>query len=110
MREYDDAVLQCFLENQGQLFPENVADSMEEAEAFLALMQLRQLRKCYIGNWEPNWTDGTTTKYCISLRDGYFEIQSWQRNAQNLSFPSYGLAHKFLTNFKDLLEIAKPLL
>lgn len=35
MREYDDAVLQCFLENQGQLFPENVADSMEEAEAFL---------------------------------------------------------------------------
>ncbi len=35
MREYDDAVLQCFLENQGQLFPDNVADSMEEAEAFL---------------------------------------------------------------------------
>ena len=35
MREYDDAVLQCFLENQSQLFPEDVADSMEEAEAFL---------------------------------------------------------------------------
>jgi hypothetical protein len=35
MREYDDAVLQCFLANQGQLFHENVADSMEEAEAFL---------------------------------------------------------------------------
>ncbi|MCR4903940.1 MAG: glyoxalase [Butyrivibrio sp.] len=35
MREYDDAVLKCFLENQSQLFPEDVADSMEEAEAFL---------------------------------------------------------------------------
>jgi hypothetical protein len=35
MHEYDDAVLKCFLENQGQLFPEDVAENMEEAEAFL---------------------------------------------------------------------------
>jgi hypothetical protein len=35
MHEYDDAVLQCFLDNQGQLFPEDVADSLESAEAFL---------------------------------------------------------------------------
>ena len=35
MGEYDDKVLSCFLEKQGQLFPENVADTMEEAEAFL---------------------------------------------------------------------------
>lgn len=35
MHEYDDAVLECFLENQSQLFPEPVADSLEEAENFL---------------------------------------------------------------------------
>ena len=35
MHEFDDAVLQCFLDNQEQLFPEPVADSLEEAEAFL---------------------------------------------------------------------------
>lgn len=35
MHEYDDAVLQCFLRKQGQLFPEDVASSLEEAEAFL---------------------------------------------------------------------------
>lgn len=35
MHEFDDAVLECFLENQLQLFPENVADSLEEAESFL---------------------------------------------------------------------------
>jgi hypothetical protein len=35
MHEYDEAVLRCFLENQGQLFPEDVASNMEEAEAFL---------------------------------------------------------------------------
>ncbi len=35
MHEYDDAVLQCFLKNQLQLFPEEVAETMEEAENFL---------------------------------------------------------------------------
>lgn len=35
MHEYDDAVLQYFLDNQLQLFPERVADSLEEAEDFL---------------------------------------------------------------------------
>ncbi len=35
MHEYDDVVLQCFLQEQGQLFAENVADTLEEAEAFL---------------------------------------------------------------------------
>lgn len=32
---YDEAVLKCFLEKQGQLFPENVAETLEGAESFL---------------------------------------------------------------------------
>ena len=32
---FDDAVLKCFLDNQGQLFPEDVATTMEEADGFL---------------------------------------------------------------------------
>ena len=35
MHEYDDAVLECFLKNQLQLFPETVAETLEEAESFL---------------------------------------------------------------------------
>lgn len=35
MREFDDAVLECFLDNQKQLFPEPVAETMDEAENFL---------------------------------------------------------------------------
>lgn len=35
MHEFDDDVLECFLENQLQLFPEKVAETMEEAEEFL---------------------------------------------------------------------------
>ncbi len=35
MREFDDDVLECFLDNQLQLFPEKVAETLEEAEEFL---------------------------------------------------------------------------
>ncbi len=35
MNEYDEAVLKAFLSQQDKLFPEPVADSMEEAEYFL---------------------------------------------------------------------------
>ncbi len=35
MHEFDEAVLACFLKNQSRLFPEDVASSQEEAEAFL---------------------------------------------------------------------------
>ena len=35
MYNYDDEVLEVFLEKQRQLFPENVAETLEEAEEFL---------------------------------------------------------------------------
>lgn len=35
MQEYSEECLQCFLENQLQLFDEKVAETPEEAEAFL---------------------------------------------------------------------------
>ena len=35
MHEYDEAVLNCFLQKQLQLLPEKVADNIDEAEAFL---------------------------------------------------------------------------
>ena len=35
MREFDDAVLEGFLDNQCQLFPKNVAETLDEAEDFL---------------------------------------------------------------------------
>ena len=35
MREFDDDVLECFLDNQLQLFPEEVAETLDEAEGFL---------------------------------------------------------------------------
>ena len=33
--DYDETVIDCFLKNQGQLYPEPVAETPEEAEEFL---------------------------------------------------------------------------
>lgn len=35
VNEFDEKVLECFLEKQEQLFPEKVAETLEEAEDFL---------------------------------------------------------------------------
>lgn len=35
MPDFDDAVVKCFLEKQSRLFPEPVAETMEEAQDFL---------------------------------------------------------------------------
>ncbi|MCM1190462.1 MAG: glyoxalase [bacterium] len=35
MRIFDDDVLECFLDNQLQLFPEKVVETLDEADGFL---------------------------------------------------------------------------
>ena len=88
----------------------NLCTSREEAEAFLALMQLRQLRKAYVKNWEPDWVNDEELKYCVNLQANSFDVQCWYHMSNPFSFPTARLAKQFLDNFKDLLEIAKPLL
>jgi hypothetical protein len=89
----------------------NLCTSKPEAKAFLALMQLRQLRKAYVKDWEPDWNNNKQWKACI-LYHGTDFMLTYFRDAcsRPLSFPTQELAEQFLNNFKDLLEIAKPLL
>jgi hypothetical protein len=88
----------------------NVCVSLQEAKAFTALMQLRQLRKAYVKDWEPDWMSDDDPKYCVYFYGGHIKIGKWGFTSQVLSFPTDELAHQFLTNFRNLLEIAKPLL
>ena len=85
----------------------NVCISIEEAEAFLALMQLRQLRKAWVGEWNPLGL----FYYAITcdIKDG-LKIKIYDRTNKNLSFPTSEMAEDFLDCFRDLCEIAKPLL
>lgn len=89
----------------------NLCTSKQEAEAFIALMQLRQLRKAYVKDWEPDWNNNKQYKACIMYNGTDFIIAYFKDLcSRSLSFPTQELAKQFLTYFKDLLEIAKPLL
>ena len=84
--------------------------SEEEAEAFLALMQLRQLRKAWVGDWEQ--TPHNNIGYILydieisCFKIGYGEFSCFV----TLSFPTKEMAGDFFNCFKDLCETAKPLL
>lgn len=106
----NNSLITCVSGYMNSIKNKNVCISKQEAEAFLALMQLRQLRKAYVGNWEPDWKNNISAKYCIEVDSNELLIHNWYHKSHILSFPSCGLATQFLNNFKNLLEIAKPLL
>ena len=88
-----------------------VCTSRKEAEAFLALMQLRQLRKAWVGDWEQ--PKSSTKIGVVTHNINYDEIVVDDGNywtTMPLSFPTKEMAAEFLECFKDLCETAKILL
>lgn len=85
----------------------NCCMSEEEAEAFLALMQLRQLRKAWVGDWKPSGSDYYSIIFSI---DTGLKIGEYVYTHRTLSFPTLLMAYDFLGCFKDLCETAKILL
>ena len=86
----------------------NLCQTEEDAEAFLALMQLRALWHDYVGDFKFNWKENNYYSIYHSILDELVLERAALPSV--LSFPTKELATQFLNNFKDLLEIAKPLL
>ena len=82
--------------------------SEEEAKAFLALMQLRQLRKAWIGDWEYTKSEGSYG--IIAKTDDSLEVGVYGTFRRSMLFPTRKMAEDFLNCFRDLCETAKPLL
>lgn len=82
----------------------------QEAEAFLALMQLRQLRKAWVGDWEQ--TPHNNIGYILyDIRTSEFKVGFGGFSCFiTLSFSTKEMAEDFLSCFKDLCETAKNLL
>lgn len=87
----------------------NILPNKETAEAFLALMQLIQLRDCYRNGWEPNWDDDFC-KYTIVNMKGIIDVNETISHSRILSFPNPNLRNKFFSNFRDLIKTAKELI
>ena len=91
-------------------FYKNMFPSKEEAEACLALAQLCQLRDRYNGGWKPDWEEHTERKHCIEFCKNVITKYEVSISRKVLHFKTEELRDRFLENFKDLIEIAKPLL
>ena len=94
----------------GKRLSKNWCISKQEAAAFLALMQLRQLRKAWVGDWEHDKI-GTVSVIKYRIDKEMLEVDSGCFCHTNvLSFPTQLMAYDFLGCFKDLCETAKILL
>ena len=87
----------------------NVFPTKELAEAALALAQLLQLREKYNDGWMPNWNDNKV-KFSIYRQFGKLDKVDCRSVFHVLTFKTEELRDEFFKNFKDLLEVAKPLL
>lgn len=88
----------------------NVLPSIELAEAMLALCQLIQLRDCYNEGWKPDWNNECCDKFIITFYRNTPVCDTNRGISRILAFKSAELRDLFLKNFRDLIEIAKPLL
>lgn len=87
----------------------NVFATKEQAEAAVALAQLTQLREVYRQGWKPDWKDGSL-KYSIDKYEAKIVGDLYFNRSYFLAFQSEEVRDLFLTNFKDLIEKASPLL
>lgn len=87
----------------------NILPTKELAHAMRALCQLLYLRDIYNDGWQPDW-DNNSQKCVITVVRNEFAKDYLIASQRILFFKKRKLRDEFLENFKDLLEIAKPLL
>ena len=78
--------------------------------AFMALNKLMQLRDHYNDGWEPDWTNADQIKHGINFMNGGVLTDKYSLFSAILSFKTPELRDEFLSNFRKLIETAKPLL
>lgn len=74
--------------------------------AFLAYMKLIQLRNAWLKDCENGDKDGYL-KIVYTEERGFYDVYLGKTG---LSFPKSSMAEEFINTFKDLLEVAKPLI
>lgn len=80
--------------------------SKDEAEAFLALMQLRQLRKAWVGDWEFVASPLLSCHAIVYTKYSGLCVRETSSH-HPMNFPTTNMAEDFFKCFKELLEKAK---
>jgi hypothetical protein len=76
----------------------------------MELRKLELLRDCYNDGWVADFEDLDKDKFTISFMEDRIHRSSYSVIQKLLNFKTAELRDKFLENFKDIIEIAKPLL
>ena len=87
----------------------NIWPTIELAEASLALSQLAQLRDYVNGDWKPDWSE-CDFKYILEVFENKISRDYYQGMQHFLAFKDSETRDGFLEAYRDLIEIAKPLL
>ena len=86
----------------------NYCPSRKSAEAHLAMIQLEQLRDCWLDGWKPKWD--ASQKWCIRLYKNQLHVGLCTDISSFLTFPTREMAEEFLECFRDLIEKAGDLI
>ena len=89
--------------------PVMTAEQLTENEsvAIKVFSRLLKLRRDWIGDWKPDWTN---VKYCIEVYSNEINVSSFSKYSRTFSFPTKEMAIEFLNCFKDLFEQCKYLI
>lgn len=112
-KKYDRAYIvdeRSAFPQEGNVFYVGSQLTIHEAKAITAFSRLLKLRRDWIGDWEPDWTNENICKFVIGYIDKHIKINVRNVSARSLSFPTQQMAHEFLETFHDLIEEAKSLI
>ena len=82
----------------------------KQAQAYIAKMKLHLLRDEYRNGWKPDWKDSEHKKYVIQSSEGEYYVDDYYNISTFLAFQDEKQAKEFLTNFRDLIELAGDLI
>lgn len=104
-----DLCKESFRDSEGD---KNLLETKEDAEAILALIQLKRLRDAWWKalNYQPNWSSNKEEKHCIVIYSDEITFETRSYTNAFLAFPTQDYRNRFFAHFKDLIQKAKPFL
>jgi hypothetical protein len=104
-------VIKSSYENiRGNATTGNIYPTKEYAEAFLALAKLIWLRDAWNEGWMPDYNNEKQGKYAIVCYNKVLSTDTCYGTNTVMCFKTNIIRDNFFVQFKNLLEIAKPLL
>lgn len=83
--------------------------TQQEAIAIQAFSKLLKLRRDWIGDWKPDWSN-SENKHCIAVCETHIKVNSFCTIQQTFSFPTRKIAEEFFKCFEDLFKQCKNLI